>query len=248
MNLHEAFNLFDAYSRRARVVPGFIAAAPVVVIALFFLPGRSFASLGPIAVGMGFLFLLANMVRHAGRNVERRLVSAWDGLPTTRMLRYRTGNNPVLFERRRKALERLYGTTLPTRRQEAASPEKADELYVAATRCLITHVRAHHDAFPLVQTENINYGFARNMLGLKPCALLILAVAAGVDYLFWRHDGVSSQFWIVVGVHCLLASTWLSFVRRPWVKQTATTYADRLFEALDHPAKLTTSAGEVAPT
>ncbi len=231
--IEEALKLFDAYSRRARVLPGLWAMAPVFIAGALLVPKQPLTALLPIAVGCGFTVLLASIVRNLGKNLERQLVGDWDGMPTTHLLRHREAGNPAIFDRRRKALERLYGQPLPTRRQEAANPANADEVYVAATRRLIDQVRARNDEFPLVQHENITYGRARNMLALRPYAVGVIGLAAVIDYYVWTQKGAAAGWAVVVVAHAVLLGCWLCFVRESWVRQAADTYAERLFEALD---------------
>ncbi len=233
MKISDALSSLDEYTRRARVWPGFIAASPILVLAVLFLPRAPLAALAPLVGFMGAAFLLANIVRSRGKALEARLVASWDGMPTTHALRYRESQNIVLLGRRRAVLEQIMGSPLPTRRQEQANPAKADEAYIAATRVLISRVRAKSSSFPLVQEENIAYGYARNLLGLKLIGLTLLLLAFMVDaYVLWRN-GPSIQAWVAIGIHLALTATWLLFIRESWVRQAGETYAERLFETLD---------------
>jgi hypothetical protein len=127
----------------------------------------------------------------------------------------------------------LFMTWTLARRQEAANPANADEVYVAATRRLIDQVRAREDEFPLVQHQNIAYGRARNMLALRPYAVGVIGIAAMIDYYVWTQNGASAGRVLAVAVHTGLLGCWMCFVRESWVRQPANTYAERLFEALD---------------
>ena len=250
MNPSIAFRSFDEYSRKARLYPALMTATPALVFAALLLPSKPVVALGPIAFAVGFMFLVMNVTRSIGKRLECRLVREWDGMPTTQMIRYRGSHGAALLSRRRRSLEMIYGSRLPSRRQESTNTAHADEVYIAAVRCLISRVRARQAEFPLVQIENIAYGYARNMLGLKPIALALISVGLFADLIYWRSNGPSAQLWIVVVVHGVLAALWLAFVRAPWVLQAANTYAERLFEALDqiaqHPAD-TLSASRATP-
>jgi hypothetical protein len=175
--------------------------------------------------------------------MEERLIKRWDGFPTTKMLRHREKQNVGMFERRRRKLEQLYGEQLPTRGEEANHPGSADERYVAATRFLITLVRERRDDFPRVHEENISYGFARNLLGLKPVAIAVALVAIVGDGVFVLADG--HEVAIVVAVmNLVLLVFWVFFVKSSWVLQAGTTYAERLFEALESPSLRGSASGE----
>lgn len=235
MKLSDALSTFDAYSLRARIYPALIVALPLAALSVLPTGGPPVAALGPLLLSAGILFLVANIVRSLGRRAERRLAARWDGLPTTRMLRFRQEQNQVLFERRRRALESLTGEALPTRRQEKADQKRTDYAYEAAARRLIVHARAQPGRFPLLDHENATYGFARNLLGLKPVALTVLAAAWATDaVLLWR-SGASAPLFVVALLHLGLTAVWLLFVRAAWVDQAGIAYAERLFEVLDQP-------------
>lgn len=239
MRLSEAVSSFDSYSRRARIYPGMLVVLPVALISAVLTNNKPLVAMAPILLSAGTLFLVGNIVRALGQRTQQRLVKQWDGMPTTKLLRFRQAQNQVMLQRRRQALESLFGIPLPTRRQEAANPDKADEAYIAATRCLIAHVRSHRGQFPLVDHENATYGFARNLLGVKPLALVVLAASLAADTVIYLRDGLTAPLVVVGGLHLGLAAIWLLFIRPTWVRQAAETYAERLFEALDLPPPAT---------
>jgi hypothetical protein len=235
MRLSEALSGFDSYSRQARIYPAMIAVLPVALISALIRNNKPLVALTPILLSAGALFLASSIVRVLGQRAQQRLIVKWGGMPTTRLLRFCQAENQVMLQRRRQALEVLFRNPLPTRRQEAANPQKADEVYIAAVRCLITHVRSQPGRFTLIDRENAAYGFARNLLGVKPPALVALSVSAVADAVIYLRDGLSDLLVVVAGLHLCLAAVWLFFIRPAWVRQAAETYAERLLEALDLP-------------
>jgi hypothetical protein len=234
MKLVEALSGFDSYGRHARIYPGLIVVFPVMLLSAAFAQiGKPMAALVPVLLSAASLLLLANVVRRLGRRIEGRLASDWDGMPTTKMLRFREPQNSAMFERRRRAIEEIYGSSLPSRRQESANPQKADEAYVAATRRLIVLLRSRPEQSKLLDHENANYGFARNILGAKPLGLLVLGAAAACDCAIYFRMGFSTSLAAVAVLHLLLAGFWLFFVRPAWVRQAGEIYAERLFECLE---------------
>ncbi|GAA1632413.1 hypothetical protein GCM10009679_42050 [Saccharothrix algeriensis] len=225
---------FDVYVIRARVYPGLLALVlPVGVMGVALIQLRPALAWVPMAASMGTLFFLSSFTRSLGRRLEPKLVRQWDGLPTTRMLRHRETHNALVFEERRKALEKLTGVALPTKRQESNSPTKADDAYIAAVRKLINRVRDSTTEFPRVFEENIHYGFARNLLALKAIALIVLAFSSmGISILVWR-GGATPEAIAALSFYALAAVLWTFFIRPAWVHQVGQTYADRLFDALD---------------
>ncbi|MFR9802569.1 hypothetical protein ACL02T_09735 [Pseudonocardia sp. RS010] len=238
-------DLFDAYSRRARLYPVLLVTMPIGCSVVLLWPGLGWDKVAPIALAAGLPFFATSMIRSAGKRLEDRLVVEWDGMPTTRMLRLRdTAVNTELRRRRRAKLAALTGDPLPTADEEAADPRRADECYVAAVRVLITKVRDDKDKHPRLHDENAEYGFRRNLLAAKPVALVLLGallVADGVAVVLGRDIQAVG---LAAAIHIVLILAWSLAVRRRWVTQQANTYAERLFETLEHAAPAT----EARPT
>jgi hypothetical protein len=205
------------------------------VIGLLAIPLHSWLSVIALATGAGLLFLFATMVRTAGRSIEKRLMGHWGGMPTTRLLRYQGNERSSTLALRRRGIEAVLGTRLPSAERETADPDGADQEYEWATRRLISAVRLHADRFPRVQDENINYGFLRNMLGIKPFALGVLIGCYAVD--LFAVFAIRSPAFIVVSslANVLLSLVWLLYVTPARVGEAANLYADRLFECLMTP-------------
>ena len=175
------------------------------------------------------------MVRSRGKRLEGKLGRVGRHA-TRRVLRLReSSNNRHDLARRREHLENVTGIMLPTAEEEAADPADADQVYVVATRALIARVRETKDHYDLVQHENVDYGYRRNLAAIKPAGLAVLAVLLVVDAVSGIAGmGVTAVVTAAV-VHVICALAWLLVVRRPWVREQADTYAKTLFEALEEP-------------
>jgi hypothetical protein len=92
--------------------------------------------------------------------------------------------------------------------------------------------------FDLLAAENIDYGFKRNLLGLRPIAWPILALAFAANLaLGWRawtgRWDVSTVTALGVGlVLALSAGAWL-WVNADLVQQASDTFARRLLSSCD---------------
>src|SRR5262249_34016597 len=116
--------------------------------------------------------LLGQLGRHSGQRKELRLFELWGGTPTTERLRHNGAKNPTVLDRTHKKLKTLMRTTLPTVAEESADPAAADEVYEACIRFLRDETR-DRGKFNLVFEENCNYGFCRNLWGLKPLGITV---------------------------------------------------------------------------
>lgn len=66
--------------------------------------------------------------------------------------------------------DKIVNFNLPTREQEETDTKGADSVYESATKWLREKTR-DKKKFRLLFTDNINYGFARNLLGMKGVGL-----------------------------------------------------------------------------
>jgi hypothetical protein len=124
---------------------------------------------------------------------------------------------------------------LPTEQEETADPQQADEIYDAAGLALRVRARGLPGA-ELVHEQNCEYGFRRNVLGLRPYALSVavaglLAVSAWMFTApgFLGRPAVPLLAALVV-MESLLVAFQALLVRAPWVESAAWAYAERLLE------------------
>lgn len=243
----------DRYTYKARIAPVFIVAVPAFLAALAWNSGdlTSWKTLISVFMASGGAGFLAQISRHAGKSKEPALFRSWGGAPATRRLRHSTPDNPVIAERRRAQLQALCPSiVLPTAEEERASPDGADQRYEACVRWLIEKTR-DKKRFGLVFQELCNYGFSRNLWGLKPVGAVIAAVAAGLTAGRLLLDpglkGIAGPGGGLVPVVCgsvclLLLLVWLFCVTPGWVRTAAEAYADRLLAALDSLEEVRTPA------
>jgi hypothetical protein len=219
--------LFDAYVLKARVAPAVIAVIPALLLA----GGSAFrldATSGVIGLVAGAIgVVVCAVVRDRGLSLQPLLWSIWGGPPTTRRLRFREGD-PRLVSRLHLQVETATGHSLPDRTEEEVDPEAADERYAQAVAILRERTRG--DGFAPLASENAEYGFRRNCLGIKPFALLI-AGAMGITSLVLALAVGSVRFWLDSAFAFGLMIAWSTVVSPAWVRSAAELYADRLFEA-----------------
>ena len=245
---------FDRYDRRARLYPGMLAMLPVLFFFLILKPDAASGGISRSAISLlvfaGGFYFLANIARSAGKKIEPKLLERWGGWPSTVVLRHADQTiDKYTTARYHAALASIVpDLRLPSLEQERQNPAAADAAYRSATKKLLELRRRPQDR--LLQDDNIEYGFRRNMLGLRPwgCTLSLLTISF-ILVILWRPlpaHGVSSS-WILDDVGrrwqwylLLLADSaascgWLLYVRESWVRQAGFGYAERLFRSLDEP-------------
>lgn len=228
---------FDTYNFRARVLPVYLTLAPVVLLVAALVPDGLKLPLGGAAtiVFVPISFLLSQIGADFGKRLEKDLWLKWDGPPTTRFLRH--GNNEFNEVTRGRIHDKLsaLGLQVPTREEQEQDEHAADKHYESCTEDLIRRTR---DAkkFPLVFKGLTEYGFRRNLFGLKVFGLLLAVVGAAGSawstYRVWTMANRPPSIAIVVGLIAVgLLLVWLGWVTEHTVKIAANRYARFLLEA-----------------
>ena len=132
------------------------------------------------------------------------------------------------------------GLQFPDSTSEASDPTKAAAICESAVRWLREATR-DTKKFALIFAENTNYGFRRNLLGVKPLALVmgVLTLTATVLHAWLGTAGnlsaVTAQSWSSAAVACIGLVVWGFLVNADFVKTTAFAYATALLAACDSP-------------
>jgi hypothetical protein len=202
-----------------------------------------FTTFVTLVVSCGLLFGLSVFSRSCGKRVEARLLK-W---PTTEWLRHGDTHIPTPTKGRyHKALvKHVPGLILPTSDEERSNPSAADDAYRSAVDWLKERCRGK--GFPIVIKENIEYGFRRNMRGVRPFAIGVIALAiigtfAAFAYQItragdWSISAIFNQAPIeVVGATALLLIAlvcWMFFVTDLSVREAGDQYARALLSSCD---------------
>jgi hypothetical protein len=229
----------DTYTSRARVQPVLLAIGPVVAFVAVLTPIIP-DSTKTIPLGLGLAAAIAAQLgRDRGQGLEKGLFEGWGGIPTTQLLRFKDARSTSMVHRRHRQLQILVADdfTLPSEADELADPEGSDRIYNDAVAVLRAITR-DANTFPLVLEENANYGFRRNMLGLRGIGLrlawgvAILSAASGVCAYLLGGFGQALLFTVPL-VTAIGGLVGFRRVTPSWVKQPASAYARALLETLD---------------
>jgi hypothetical protein len=232
---------FDTYTIKARLIPALLVILPIVLAVLAWFPDEvmSWGTLWGLIGLCGGTSLLAQIGRDLGRNKEPNLFEAWGGKPTNWVLRHQDTTNRVLLAHRHKKLQNLLpDLKIPTLEEEQTDPETADEVYEACTTFLREKTR-DQKKFPLVFEELCNYGFRRNLWGMKPLGITASSIGTlSVIVLIFVHLSVKKllipPFAIVCGIiNLLFMLTWIFWLTPDWVKITAEAYANQLLASCE---------------
>ncbi len=235
-------DLFDGYSRQARLQPELLALFPLFVTVAVWVPALYDFAAGLIglATACGAVVYLAHLARALGRKAESRLYDAWGGKPTTLWMMHGDRTLDPQTKARYHAFlsDHITGWSAPSPDDEANNPRAAEATYDSAVRWLRERTR-DRKRYGLVFKENVSYGFRRNLYGLKPIGLTlaVLCVAGNLGALYQAvlvaggpipPLGIASLALTLVAV-----AGWLWVVRQSWVRDGADGYARALHAACD---------------
>ena len=228
--------MIDSYSTRARMFPVYVTISPVILAIAALVPkGLDLPLAGAAAIVLVPLsFLASQLGADFGKRLEKDLWNKWGGPPTTRFLRHGNSEYSAASRARVHAKLRGFGLSVPTEHEETGDQAGADTRWVACTEELIRRTRNKKN-YPLVFKGLVEYGFRRNLLGLKsfglPICVLSLIACAWSVWATWNSNEIAA-----VGVSTTLLSVslilvWLFWVREDIVFISANRYARFLLEA-----------------
>ena len=228
--------MIDSYSTRARMFPVYITISPVILVLAALLPkGLDLPLAGAAVVVLVPLSFLASQVgADFGKRLEKGLWKKWGGPPTTRFLRRGSSEYNAGSRERIHAKLRASGLSVPSEHEEIEDRGAADSNWVTCTEELIRRTR-NKKKYPLVFKGLVEYGFRRNLLGLKKfglpiCILSLLACVWSV----WSTSNSNEVSAVGVSATLLIIGlllVWLVWVTETMVSVAANRYARFLLEA-----------------
>ena len=237
----EPNNLFDEYALRARLAPTLVVVVIPVIGFLCWFPAFSVTELTlGAALSTVLVAIFSQIGRDQGRALQSKLYAKWGGQPSVQLLRHRA--RLLSKETRQRYGLKLESTNpalrLPSELEEMADPEEADVRYDSV--CLYLRDTTRNKAtFPLVFAENVNYGFRRNLLGMK-YAGIALSLAGAASALFATIIGMKVDTLdlppiptVAAVLNAVLLAWWILRINSEWVRMAAFAYAERLIGACD---------------
>ena len=224
--------LSDAYERKARLSPAIVTILPAIVLILSLKTGdeswvRTILSAG--GVGGVLIIALAQFASAAGNRFSAKFWPPRGGLPTLRWLRATDPSRSTAQKNQwYEAIKRLTGLDIP--QTVAAKPTEEDAVIEDAIRQVRYQLRGKAVA-KMLDLHNGEYGFARNLAGLR-CAMLGLAIlgAAGCA-VAWALGHGSAWGSLINGLLLIFALSMFAWLPA-YVERAAIRYTESFFSAL----------------
>jgi hypothetical protein len=171
MMIDFAGKIFDVYTIKARLIPVLFVILPILLVFAALFPDNITSSVEVIASSVSFIVFLSaasNFVREKGKSIEGRLYKEWGGKPTICLLRCSSSQNEFKLASWHKKITEITGKEAPSKDEEATNPDASDKFYDSYIKILLSKTRD----VSLVFQENCNYGFRRNLLGIKTFGII----------------------------------------------------------------------------
>jgi hypothetical protein len=186
-------------------------------------------------VAAGGTLLLSQLGRDGGKRKERELFERHGGRPTERSLSHAHAPNKTRLRLvHAKLCTLLPEIRLPTEEEEMHDPRAASEIYAVCVHHAISRTRSDK----LLFQENVNFGFRRNLWGLKPfgitcatCATIFLGLRLYGDFAAHRFVAPLHVVFEVLNVAMLVL--WVWWITSSWVMLSGEAYAERLLDSID---------------
>ncbi len=162
------FKIYDTYNIRVRISVGIIVMAPLVLSIYLLIPGSRDISFTAILllISFGMCNLIISLSRHLGRKALKKCFPGL--LPAQQML---LPDDKTLDN----VTKKRYYKFLSNKIKNLSFTKDAENLNAScssAVNWLISQTR-DGDKFPLIKEESINFGFVKNLYGLKTIGVII---------------------------------------------------------------------------
>ena len=231
----------DKYAVNARLIPALIVLLPLGLSLICLFPDK-FAGWDLIVwlgASGGLAVFLEQLARDKGKGKEPSLYEKWGGKPTTIMLRHtRSPLGAMTVSRYHNILgSSIPGIKMPTKDDEEKDLKYADEVYESCAAFLRAKTR-DREKFRMIFEENVNYGFRRNLWGMKPLAILLIMVSIILVLTQIHPNWLNPEKVKPVALVALLLDAsflliWWRIITTDWVRTAANVYARQLLASCD---------------
>ncbi|KKL80717.1 hypothetical protein LCGC14_2001970 [marine sediment metagenome] len=228
------FNLSDEYERKTRFLPAVLSVLPLIPVSITF----SFPLLewiGLLIGGMGLWAIMAVATSHIasllGNHLQNKLWPDWPYDSPTNLWLHPQEESVSVQQKQRwyQAINSLVNIDI----QQAVDASDQNELK-ATINDSVMGLRSLMWKTPeaeRVRLHNIDYGYARNLTGLRPVWItLALSSFVGCWYAyFWLNAAI---FWAIMSSIVLVVALILAFLLPAYVRKKAHYYAESFFGAV----------------
>ncbi len=222
---------FDKYNRTARLYPSIIILIPFLLFTIYcnidglkdvFDDLLKVKIVGNITISVVLLYLLVQINRFFGKFLfERHLFKNEMEMPTTNFLLFSDQQYSKDYKTKiRERIQKDFKITLLTEEEELVDPVNARKMIIEAVGLIRQKVKNGR----LLLQHNIEYGFARNLIGGSILGLIMSIVDSVYFYL------QSNKLLFGLSLTLIVCFAILLCIHKPIIKHLGNQYAKRLFQ------------------
>lgn len=222
---------FDKYNRTARIYPSIIILLPFLIFTIYCDIGNlkdvfddllKVKIIGNITISIVLLYFLTQLNRFIGKFLfEKNMFSDELEMPTTNFLLFSNSEFSAEYKKQmRKQINKDFQIDLPDEKEEILDLENARKRIVEAVGLIRQKVKNGR----LLLQHNIEYGFARNLIGGAIIGFLMSAF--DIAYFFILGNKLIGAISIALS----LVFAILLLIHKPIIKHLGNQYAKRLFQ------------------
>jgi hypothetical protein len=236
--MENLINIISPYELKARFFPALFTLLPLVLIVAIWYPEliNLESSFITILFFFIFIFFVAKLARELGFKRQKQLLIEWGNFPSIVYLRLRDNKIDLVTKQRYHNYlnENVEGIKLPSNMDdELNNQDFYEQQYTSAIKWLLENTR-DQQIYSILYQDNINYGFSRNMLGIKPMGFTfsILSLFINLYFVYQEYNLdlnlIPLKIWMLLIINIALIISWLFFVKKNWVKSSSEAYARSL--------------------
>lgn len=229
-------DIFGIYNIRSRISVAIVFLAPLIIQSYILVP--EIHNLSSTLIITLVAYALSGLIILFSRKKSGKMLNKCfpNGLPAQQYLMPNNNHlNPYVKERYYTFFKK-YLTDFTLSQNEEDMKKQAD----SAVTWLISQTR-NSTKFPLIAEENMNLGFAYNLLGIKPiaiCICLVLSFCNSIAIVASLKLDLSLSLHLII--YCLISSLlclimWIFYINKSLVVSCAKKYAHALLSACDAP-------------
>lgn len=233
--MSKIIDLYDRYDLRVRMSVGIIVLSPILISLYLLIPEvRSISFTAMILIiSFGMCNLIIAQSRYYGRNASTKCFN--QSKPAQRMLLPSDQTPDSQTKERYHSFfsSKIKGVTFEKDTQDI------DAMCNTAISWLISQTR-DSSKFPLIKEELINYGFAKNLYGMKSIgiiisvALILIEITAlGIQHHTNLNIAPTRNLAVSIIISFCYLLMWILVVKKEWVIECGEKYARSLLSACD---------------
>lgn len=222
---------FDKYNRTARIYPSIIVLLPFLIFTIYcdienlkdvFDDLLKVKIIGNVAISAVLMYFLTQINRFLGKFLfEKNIFSNEIEMPTTNFLLFSDTEFSSEYKRQiREQISKDFKIDLPDEQEENLDLKNTRKRIVEAVGLIRQKVKNGR----LLLQHNIEYGFARNLIG---GAIIGLVMSLFDVVYFFKHD---NNLIGIISITLAIGFGILLLIHKPIIKHLGNQYAKRLFQ------------------